>query len=145
MNTLVKFALFIALLFLGVAITAFYWTFWKPLPNYESSSEHVALTNTVDIFWDDFGVPHIYSTDETDLYYAMGYVHAQDRLWQMTLSQLAMEGRFAEFFGEDLVSLDQYQRTLGFWNTAKKIEEQLSDKERIILEAYSKEIGRAHV
>lgn len=141
MNTLVKFVLFLALLFLGMAITAFYWTFWTPLPNYESSSEHIALTNTVDIFWDDFGVPHIYSTNESDLYYAMGYVHAQDRLWQMTLSQLAMEGRFAEFFGENLVPLDQYQRTLGFWYTAKKIEQQLSDKEKIILEAYSKGVN----
>ena len=91
MNTLVKFALFIALLLLGVGLTAFYWTFWKPLPHYESISEHKSLNDPVNIYWDDFGVPHIYSTNESDMYYAMGYVHAQDRLWQMTLSQLAME------------------------------------------------------
>ena len=141
MNTIGKFALFIALLLIGVGLTAFYWTFWKPLPNYEATSKHVALTNEVDIYWDDFGVPHIYSTHESDLYYAMGYVHAQDRLWQMTLSQLAMEGRFAEFFGEELVPLDQYQRTLGFWHTAQKIEQQLSAKEKSILEAYSKGVN----
>ena len=121
MNTIGKFALFIALLLIGVGLTAFYWTFWKPLPNYEAISEHVALTNEVDIYWDDFGVPHIYSIDESDLYYALGYVHAQDRLWQMTLSQLAMEGRFAEFFGEELVPLDQYQRTLDFGIQHRKL------------------------
>ena len=79
------------------------------------------LNDAVNIYWDDRPVPHIYAMNESDMYYAMGYVHAQDRLWQMTLSQLAMEGRFAEFFGEDLVPLDQYQRTLGFWHTAKKL------------------------
>jgi len=141
MNTITKFALFLVFLLLGVAITAFYWTFWKPLPNYEQTSEHTHLIDAVDIYWDNFGVPHIYAVNESDMYYAMGYVHAQDRLWQMTLSQLAMEGRFAEFFGEDLVPLDQYQRTLGFWHTAKKIEKQLSNEEKAILKAYSRGVN----
>ena len=68
----------------------------------------------------------------------MGYVHAQDRLWQMTLSQLAAEGRFAEFFGSDLVEFDKYQRTLGFWNIAEDIlEMEISAKELAILKSYS--------
>ena len=141
MNTIIKFALFLVFLLSGITITAFYWTFWKPLPNYEQTSEHMYLNDAINIYWDDFGVPHIYAMNESDMYYAMGYVHAQDRLWQMTLSQLAMEGRFAEFFGEDLVPLDQYQRTLGFWHTAKKIEKQLSIEEKSILKAYSEGVN----
>lgn len=55
----------------------------------------------------------------------------------MTLSQIAAEGRFAEFFGKDLVPYDVHQRTLGFWKTAKKIESEAPDSLIHILEEYS--------
>lgn len=138
MNTFVKLIIFFLILILGFAGLAFYWTFYKPLPNYEATIEFNGLTNDVDVHWDEFGVPHIYSNDELDLYRILGYVHAQDRLWQMTLSQLAAEGRFAEFFGSDLIELDKYQRTLGFWKTAKQIEQnELNGEELRILQAYA--------
>ncbi|MEP1151219.1 MAG: penicillin acylase family protein [Balneola sp.] len=138
MNTFVKLLIFFLILFLGFTGLAFYWTFYKPLPNYEATIQFNGLNNEVDVHWDEFGVPHIYSNDEQDLYRAMGYVHAQDRLWQMTLSQIAAEGRFAEFFGEDLLELDKYQRTLGLWKTAVEIEKnELGEKERTILQAYA--------
>lgn len=138
MNTFIRLALFFFILIIGFAGLAFYWTFYKPLPDYEDTIKLPGLSSEVDIHWDEFGVPHIYSSDEQDLYYALGYVHAQDRLWQMNVTQFAAEGRFAEFFGADLVELDKYFRTLGFWRTAQKIEQEaLSDQERAILQAYS--------
>lgn len=138
MNTLLKLVLFFFILFIGFAGLAFYWTFYKPLPNYEAKIDIPGLQQPVDIHWDEFGVPHIYASNEQDLYKAFGYVHAQDRLWQMTLSQIAAEGRFAEFFGEELVPLDEYQRTLGFWRMAEKLEkEAITESERAILQAYS--------
>ncbi len=138
MNTFLKLLVFFIILALGFAGLAFYWTFYKPLPDYEATHELPGLQQEVDIHWDEFGVPHIYATDEQDLYYAFGYVHAQDRLWQMTLSQIAAEGRFAEFFGEELLPFDEYQRTLGFWRMAERLErEVLNDKERSVLQAYS--------
>jgi len=138
MNTFVKLLIFFLILILGFAGLAFYWTFYKPLPDYEATIEFSDLNNEVDIHWDEFGVPHIYSNNEQDLYFALGYVHAQDRLWQMTLSQIAAEGRFAEFFGEDLVQLDKYQRTLGIWKTAVQIEKnELNDSERSVMQSYA--------
>lgn len=138
MNTFLKLLLFFLILIIGFVGLAFYWTFYKPLPKYSSTIELNGLQKPVDIHWDEFGVPHIYASTETDLYYSFGYAHAQDRLWQMTLSQIAAEGRFAEFFGEDLIDFDKYQRTLGFWKTAEKLErEVLTDKDRTILQAYS--------
>lgn len=138
MNTILKLLLFFFILIIGFAGLAFYWTFYKPLPNYEVKLEIPGLVQPVDIHWDEFGVPHIYATNEQDLYKAFGYVHAQDRLWQMTLSQIAAEGRFAEFFGEDLIPLDEYQRTLGFWKMAEKLEkEAINDQELALLQAYS--------
>ncbi len=138
MNTFLKLLLFFLILIIGFAGLAFYWTFYKPLPDYEAEIDSPGLEQEVDIHWDEFGVPHIYASTEKDLYYAFGYVHAQDRLWQMTLTQIAAEGRFAEFFGEELVPYDKYQRTLGFWRMAQKLEaEALDDHERGILQAYS--------
>lgn len=139
MNTFVKLLLFFLILIIGFAGLAFYWTFYKPLPDYEANITLNGLSSPVDIHWDDHGVPHIYAENEQDLYYAMGYVHAQDRLWQMTLSQIAAEGRFAEFFGdeEELIELDKYQRTLGFWKMAEQLVDTLGSEERRVLSAYS--------
>lgn len=141
MKSIFRFALFLLILLVGTAILAFYWTFYKSLPDYSATVELAGIESPVDIHWDPFGVPHIYANNEMDLYYAVGYVHAQDRLWQMTLSQIAAEGRFAEFFGKDLLDFDKYQRTLGFWNTAKRIEESAPEEIQQILDAYSKGIN----
>ena len=117
MKNLVRFIGFLSVLIVFLMGLAFYWTIWKPIPQYDATIESSELSSPVDIYWDDFGIPHIYAQTKQDLYYALGYVHAQDRRWQLTLAQLAMEGRFAEFLGPDLVPLDTYQRTLGFWNS----------------------------
>ena len=139
MNTIVKLLIFFLILFIGFAGIAFYWTFYKPLPDYEDTITLNGLSETVDIHWDDSGVPHIYAQNEPDLYYTLGYVHAQDRLWQMTLTQIMAEGRFAEFFGDDeeLIKLDTYQRTLGFWKIAQQLVDILGQDERRVLNAYS--------
>lgn len=141
MKNLVRFIGFLSVLIVFLMGLAFYWTIWKPIPQYDATIESSELSSPVDIYWDDFGIPHIYAQTKQDLYYALGYVHAQDRRWQLTLAQLAMEGRFAEFLGPDLVTLDTYQRTLGFWNTAEKIVDTLDPETRSILEAYSRGIN----
>lgn len=141
MKTTLRIILFLLLLIIGVSIMAVYWTFYKPLPDYTATYALPGLQEEVDIHWDTFGVPHIYANNESDLYYAVGYVHAQDRLWQLTLAQITAEGRFAEFFGEDLVEFDQYQRTLGFWQTAKKIEQESPEEIQHVLESYSRGVN----
>lgn len=138
MNTLLRLLLFFLILIIGFIGLAYYWTFQKPLPDYDATIEMEGLTQEVTIHWDEFGVPHIFADNEIDLYYSFGYVHAQDRLWQMTISQLAAEGRFAEFFGPDLVDFDKYQRTLGFWKTAETIlEQEITEDQLQILNAYA--------
>ncbi len=137
MNNFLKFALFLIILLLGVLALAIQQTFYKPLPDYSTTIEINGLNEEVNIFWDDFGVPHIYAENEADLYFAAGYVQAQDRLWQMTLSQIAAEGRFAEFFGEELVDFDRYQRTLGFYRIAEQLSQQMDEQDRLVLESYS--------
>lgn len=137
MRTFFRYFIFFLILFAGIAGIAIYWTFYRPLPDYQATLEQPQLHQKVDIHWDDRGVPHIFADDKHDLYYSLGYVHAQDRLWQMTLNQMAAEGRFAEFLGKDLLPYDKLQRTLGFWRIAKQIEQTLSDTTRRQLQAYA--------
>lgn len=137
MKTFLKGALFLLVFIIGVSGIAIYWTFYRPLPDYNGTKELAGLNNDVEIHWDTFGVPHIYASNKEDLYRTAGYVHAQDRLWQMTLTQLAAEGRFAEFLGKELLPYDQLQRTIGFWRVAKRMEEQLSDSTRSLIQAYA--------
>jgi penicillin amidase len=137
MKSFLRYGIFVLILIAGITAISIYWTFYRPLPNYETTLEQPQLQQAVDIHWDTHGVPHIYAENHHDLYYSLGYVHAQDRLWQMTLNQMAAEGRFAEFLGKDLLPYDKLQRTLGFWRIAQKIEQTISDSTRRKLEAYT--------
>lgn len=137
MNSFFRYFIFFLILIGGIAALAIYWTFYRPLPDYQTTIEQPQLNQPVDIHWDTYGVPHIYADNKHDLYYSLGYTHAQDRLWQMTLNQMAAEGRFAEFLGKDLLSYDKLQRTLGFWRVAQKIEQTLSDSTKEKLQAYA--------
>ncbi|MDZ7659682.1 penicillin acylase family protein [Fodinibius sp.] len=137
MNKFLRITLFLLILIVGIGSLAVYWTFYRPLPDYQSTQTHGTIQQQVNIHWDTHGVPHIYADNKHDLYYALGYTHAQDRLWQMTLSQMAAEGRFAEFLGKDLLPYDKLQRTLGFWDIAQQIAPTLSDSTQNLLQAYS--------
>lgn len=142
MKSFLRFLLLLFILITGFAAMAIYWTFYKPLPRYETTLTLPELRGEVTIEWDDYGVPHIFATTEQDLYTALGYVHAQDRLWQMTLAQLFMEGRFAEFLGEEVIELDKYSRTIGFWRLAAALQDSLDVREVRILNAYSNGVNR---
>jgi len=137
MKTFLKISLFVLILLIGIGALGVYWTFYRTLPDYRQTVTLETLEQPVDIHWDQYGVPHIYAENLRDLYHAIGYVHAQDRLWQMTLTQLASEGRLAEFFGKELVSIDIFQRTIGFWDIARELERQLPDSTRRLLQAYA--------
>ncbi|WP_234571933.1 penicillin acylase family protein [Rhodohalobacter sp. 614A] len=137
MRFILKLLIFLGILLFGIAILSAYWTFYSPLPEYDAEIHLDELQQEVKVHWDPYAVPYIYAESEDDLYYSIGYIHAQDRLWQMTLSQIAAEGRFAEFLGKDLVEYDIHQRTLGFWETAKRIEAEAPDSLLHILERYS--------
>lgn len=137
MNQIFKFSIFFILLIAGALAIGIYWTFYKPLPDYSATIKIESLHDRVDIHWDPYGTPHIYASNEEDLYFTIGYIHAQERLWQMTLSQLSAEGRFAEFLGKELIPYDIHQRTLGFWESAKKIESESPDSLITLLQKYA--------
>lgn len=82
-------------------------------PTYEGEKELQQLADQVDVYFDSYGIPHIYASSEEDALRTLGYVHAQDRLWQMELLRRAGSGRLSEVFGELTVETDKFFRSLG--------------------------------
>ena len=95
------------------------------------------LTDSVRINKDDFGVPHIIAKTENDLYFSLGYIHAQDRLFQMDLYRRIGEGRMSEIFGKETLEYDKLFRTIGINRTAGYLYNQISEKSKDILQSYS--------
>lgn len=108
----------------------------KSLPQTSGVRSVAGLRQPVDVLRDRYGVPHIYASCEDDLFFAQGYVHAQDRLWQMELHRRIGFGRLAEIFGKAGYELDCWLRTLGFEEAARRDLELLDDEARRSLAAY---------
>ena len=83
-----------------------------PRTNGEAILENAGLDGPVDIYRDENGVPHIYAETTHDLFLAQGYVHAQDRFWQMDFQRAVGHGRVAQLLGESQVDADTFLRTL---------------------------------
>ena len=108
---------FLFSLFLSVGL----WLYTKTLvPNYEGEIEIKNLTEEVAVYFDTNGVPHINAQNQHDAYTALGYVHAQDRLWQMELIRRIAAGRLSEVFGEKLIDTDKFMSGLGIEESAQK-------------------------
>jgi len=84
----------------------------RGLPDYDATVELSGLIGEVVVYRDAYGIPHVYAQNEDDLYRAVGYCMAQDRLWQMDLLRRVCTGRLSEIFGEDLVETDLLMRSL---------------------------------
>lgn len=88
--------------------------FRMPLPNHEVDVSGLPLTDFVEVIRDDRGIPHIYGTNVDDILFAQGYVHAQDRFWQLEFWSHLSTGRLASLIGEPGVGADLLFRTFGF-------------------------------
>ena len=85
-------------------------------PDYEGTKELNNLSANVNVYYDTYGIPHIYAVNEMDAFRALGYVHAQDRLWQMELLRRVAKGKLSAVFGKDLVATDKFLLSLGIDN-----------------------------
>ena len=89
----------ILLSFVGILILLFFILFYLQKPKYSGYGNLPGIEENVDVYFDESGVPHIYASSKKDAYRALGYVHAQDRLWQMELLRRIAAGRLSELFG----------------------------------------------
>jgi penicillin G amidase len=91
----------------------------------------------IEILRDRYGIPHIFAQSEADGAFALGYVHAQDRLWQMDQARRAGRGRLSELFGEATLPIDRLMRTLGVGRLAEAAAARLDGDTRVQLESYT--------
>jgi penicillin amidase len=90
---------------------------------------------------DTFGVPHVFAKSEHDAYFLVGYLHAQDRLFQMDSSRRQASGTLAELFGSSALPSDVQLRTLGLRRAAVRTQAVISPESTAILEAYAKGVN----
>ncbi|MCX6291161.1 MAG: penicillin acylase family protein [Bacteroidetes bacterium] len=120
----IVFKIIAGLLLLIVCLVAgvyVYLSFQKPV--YTGVLKLKGLKKQTEVFFDDYGIPHIYGQNEEDVYFALGYVHAQDRLFQMEMMRRVSAGRLSEILGSSMIGPDKFFRMLGFNEHARLSEE----------------------
>ncbi|RUA12547.1 MAG: penicillin acylase family protein [Flavobacteriia bacterium] len=109
------------LLVLVLLLAIGFWFFVRNnKPVYKGDLQLTGLQNKVNVYFDEIGVPHIYAENQQDAYTAFGYLHAQDRLWQMELMRRIAAGRLSEIFGEKMIKIDKFFLGLGIKEAALK-------------------------
>ncbi|NDP28675.1 MAG: penicillin acylase family protein [Flavobacterium sp.] len=97
-------------------------------PKYEGELRLKNIQKETTVYFDDFGVPHIYANSQKDAMTALGYVHAQDRLWQMELLRRIGPGKLSEMFGSKLLKTDKFFAGLGINENSEKAIAKLDKK-----------------
>jgi len=126
---------------LVLSLVAGTWMVRRSFPTTSGQTELVGLVQDVDVYRDAYGVPTIVAGTSADLFRAQGYVHAQDRFWEMDLRRHVTAGRVAELFGADAVDTDRFIRTLGWRRIAEAEVALLEDDTLAILEAYAEGVN----
>ncbi|WP_395057378.1 penicillin acylase family protein [Flavobacterium sp.] len=89
-------------------------------PNYEGEISIKNISKETTVYFDDYGVPHIYAANQKDAMIVLGYVHAQDRLWQMELIRRIAPGKLSEIFGTRALKNDKFFIGLGIEENSEK-------------------------
>jgi penicillin amidase len=132
----------LVLLILVVIVGAVgYWMVRRTFPQTEGALRLPGLQADVHVYRDSMGVPHLYAANLHDLFMAQGFVHAQDRFWQMEFWRRIGSGRLAEVLGPSALDSDRFIRTLGWHRTAAVELEQLGPENRGVLEAYAEGVN----
>ena len=114
-----------------------FWLTRRSFPQTDGTVSVAGLENPVAVERDEGGIPLIRASNSHDLFFAQGYVHAQDRFWQMDAWRHIGAGRLSEMFGEGQVETDMFLRTLGFERLAEEELAMASPEAREALEAYA--------
>lgn len=120
-----------------VAVGFLAYTVQRSFPQLSGEIEVAGLDGEVTVQRDVLGIPTITADSATDLFYAQGYVHAQDRFWEMDFRRHVTSGRLSELFGASQLATDKFLRTLGWRDIAEQEVEALDPTERSYYQAYA--------
>jgi penicillin amidase len=121
----------------GAALALAYYLASQSLPDYDGAWTVEGLSGPVEIVRDTHAVPHVLAAEDRDAFFGLGFVHAQDRLWQMMLLRRTAQGRLSELFGAETLPIDELMRALDLNGLARTAAERLAPETRTALEAYS--------
>lgn len=120
------------LLLIGLSVAAGYIFLTSYIPDYDTELQAPDLKAKVTVERNRFGVPTIVAANDDDLYFAWGFVNAQDRLFQMEITRRIAQGRISEFAGEATLKKDIFLRAVGFYNIAQRNQEKLSPDTKVL-------------
>ena len=133
--------LLVLLLIMAAALGYAYYVAHAALPQLDGQLQVIGLSAPVTVTRDVHGVPAIEAASLDDLFFAQGYITAQDRLWQMDIMRRYGSGELSEILGEDTLKLDREQRILGLRAAAKKSLEMAGPRDRAFLDAYARGVN----
>ncbi|RAZ83345.1 penicillin acylase family protein [Cereibacter johrii] len=134
--------IFTGLVVLALAVTLIgYYFLSRSLPDYNESFRIEGLSGPVEIVRNDANVPHIFGQTDEDVYFALGFAHAQDRLWQMVTMRRTAQGRLSEVFGERTLKIDELMRRYDLYGLAQSSVEAQDPETRAALEAYARGVN----
>lgn len=131
----------IGLLVLAVPVVAALTRLHRPLPHVDGTIEVDGPAAPIEILRDRYGIPHIRAASRADAIFGLGYVHAQDRLWQMEVQRRAAAGRLSEVLGEAALDIDRFTRTIGFMRAARSARESFAAQDLAWIDAYVRGIN----
>lgn len=144
LKTIGRVAAFVLLLAVVLAVGAYVWfraAAWAAMPKLDGTVVVTGLKAPVSVVRDAHGVPSITAQTLDDLFFAQGYVTAQDRLWQMDMTRRYAAGELAAALGPDYVKTDREQRLLGLRDVARRSLAQATEEQRAQLEAYARGVN----
>lgn len=134
--------LFMALLALAtLALVIAYFFLSRSLPDYAASYQLDGVSGEVEIVRNNANVPHIFGPTDADVYFALGFAHAQDRLWQMTMLRRTAQGRLSEVFGERTLKIDELLRRYDLYSLASQSVAAQDAPTLAALDAYSRGVN----
>ncbi len=133
-------AVVVAAVLVAVAVLS-YVTVRRSYPDLSGEVRLQGLRSEVTVLRDQWGVPQVYADDERDLFMAQGFVHAQDRFYEMDFRRHVTAGRLAELVGDAAVETDAFVRTLGWRRVAEQELALLDDRTRALLDAYARGVN----
>ncbi len=132
----------LAMAALGAAAAALaYYLAGRSLPDYDRVHVVEGPVASFEIVRDSAAVPHILATEDADAFFGLGFVHAQDRLWQMTLMRRTAQGRLSELFGAETLAIDRLMRALDLYGLAQRAVPHQTPATRAALDAYSRGVN----
>jgi len=120
-----------------IVLLLVYWFAARSLPDYDDTVRVRGVSAAVEVVRDNANVPHIFGENDADVFFGLGFAHAQDRLWQLITLRRTAQGRLSEVFGTSTLTTDKLMRRYDLYRLAVRSAEKLDPETTAALEAYS--------